>query len=268
MTARGDHGACAKHLGRPKNCADIVGVRHPIKQDHARSLARRGGTQIDQLAPIQRANLQRRALMHGSRVQRGGKLAGIGNFRLQTTRCKHLRPQPVSRIARQHKAQLFASGIGQCIAHGVQPEEPHRLAGLCGLCPFLIDHPAGFFHGASPCAALLPCSRRYNSKKRLLTGPNPDAAQEFSASEISGLTPPACLYIRRLTPEQQRCNGRGLGDRPQGVAGDCNSLEATHAWFDSRVAHHHFLSCRLCECGGPCMRRTRIWPCPEHLGDV
>ena len=28
------------------------------------------------------------------------------------------------------------------------------------------------------------------------------------------------------------------GDRPQGVAGDCNSLAETHAWFDSRVAHH------------------------------
>jgi len=26
--------------------------------------------------------------------------------------------------------------------------------------------------------------------------------------------------------------------RPQGVAGDCNSLAETHAWFDSRVAHH------------------------------
>ena len=29
-----------------------------------------------------------------------------------------------------------------------------------------------------------------------------------------------------------------VGDRPQGVAGDCNSLAETHAWFDSRVAHH------------------------------
>jgi len=28
-----------------------------------------------------------------------------------------------------------------------------------------------------------------------------------------------------------------VGDRPQGVAGDCNSLAETHAWFDSRVAH-------------------------------
>jgi hypothetical protein len=31
-----------------------------------------------------------------------------------------------------------------------------------------------------------------------------------------------------------------VGDRPQGVAGDCNSLAETHAWFDSRVAHHSF----------------------------
>jgi hypothetical protein len=29
-----------------------------------------------------------------------------------------------------------------------------------------------------------------------------------------------------------------LGDALQGAAGDCNSPEATHAWFDSRVAHH------------------------------
>ena len=32
---------------------------------------------------------------------------------------------------------------------------------------------------------------------------------------------------------------RAVGDRPQGVAGDCNSLAETHAWFDSRVAHHY-----------------------------
>lgn len=32
-----------------------------------------------------------------------------------------------------------------------------------------------------------------------------------------------------------------MGDRPQGVAGDCNSLAETHAWFDSRVAHHVLL---------------------------
>jgi hypothetical protein len=29
-----------------------------------------------------------------------------------------------------------------------------------------------------------------------------------------------------------------LGDALQGAAVDCNSAEVTHAWFDSRVAHH------------------------------
>jgi hypothetical protein len=24
----------------------------------------------------------------------------------------------------------------------------------------------------------------------------------------------------------------------QGAAADCNSAEATHAWFDSKIAHH------------------------------
>ena len=33
-----------------------------------------------------------------------------------------------------------------------------------------------------------------------------------------------------------------MGDRPQGVAGDCNSLAETHAWFDSRVAHHYAIA--------------------------
>ncbi|PZX09457.1 hypothetical protein LX82_03053 [Celeribacter halophilus] len=29
-----------------------------------------------------------------------------------------------------------------------------------------------------------------------------------------------------------------VGDGLQGAAADCNSAEETHAWFDSRVAHH------------------------------
>jgi len=29
-----------------------------------------------------------------------------------------------------------------------------------------------------------------------------------------------------------------VGDVLQGAAADCNSAEETHAWFDSRVAHH------------------------------
>ncbi len=30
-----------------------------------------------------------------------------------------------------------------------------------------------------------------------------------------------------------------VGDVLQGAAADCNSAEATRAWFDSRVAHHN-----------------------------
>jgi hypothetical protein len=29
-----------------------------------------------------------------------------------------------------------------------------------------------------------------------------------------------------------------VGDVLQGAAADCNSAEATRAWFDSRIAHH------------------------------
>ncbi len=29
-----------------------------------------------------------------------------------------------------------------------------------------------------------------------------------------------------------------MGDELQGAAADCNSAGETHAWFDSRVAHH------------------------------
>ena len=53
-----------------------------------------------------------------------------------------------------------------------------------------------------------------------------------------------------------------MGDRPQGVAGDCNSLAETHAWFDSRVAHH-FLTCdKLCAVlvlHGPCLAPLRTF---------
>ena len=42
-----------------------------------------------------------------------------------------------------------------------------------------------------------------------------------------------------------------LGDRPQGVAGDCNSLAETHARFDSWVAHHSVFLKQptTCRCG-------------------
>jgi hypothetical protein len=42
-----------------------------------------------------------------------------------------------------------------------------------------------------------------------------------------------------LTPRHGFANHRPtVGDMLQGAAADCNSAEATHAWFDSKIAHH------------------------------
>ena len=43
-------------------------------------------------------------------------------------------------------------------------------------------------------------------------------------------------------PLPLRYSPRTVGDALQGAAVDCNSAEVTHAWFDSRVAHHLYLS--------------------------
>lgn len=49
------------------------------------------------------------------------------------------------------------------------------------------------------------------------------------------------LGIFTLTPLGGLANQPDMaGDELQGAAGDCNSPGATHAWFDSRVAHHFF----------------------------
>lgn len=45
--------------------------------------------------------------------------------------------------------------------------------------------------------------------------------------------------IRPLTPPCPLGIPPPSGDELQGAAGDCNSPGATHAWFDSRVTHHH-----------------------------
>ena len=45
--------------------------------------------------------------------------------------------------------------------------------------------------------------------------------------------------LSRLTPLRGPAIPRlASGDELQGAAADCNSAGETHAWFDSRVAHH------------------------------
>jgi hypothetical protein len=63
-----------------------------------------------------------------------------------------------------------------------------------------------------------------------------NAEKKRALQGILWLTPHAHDNKHPLTPRPAGL--KKVGDRPQGVAGDCNSLAETHAWFDSKVAHH------------------------------
>ena len=57
------------------------------------------------------------------------------------------------------------------------------------------------------------------------------------------------------------CNPRlASGDVLQGAAADCNSAGETHAWFDSRVAHHFQKFFR--EINGVVVPRQVAWTMP------
>ena len=65
--------------------------------------------------------------------------------------------------------------------------------------------------------------------------------RSISAESYSRCAKSACGGHQKLASRYhggRRRHVKLVGDRPQGVAGDCNSLAETHAWFDSRVAHH------------------------------
>ena len=48
------------------------------------------------------------------------------------------------------------------------------------------------------------------------------------------------------------------GDVLQGAAADCNSAGETHAWFDSRVAHHHPIPMELSARNGDWRSQLRL----------
>lgn len=58
-----------------------------------------------------------------------------------------------------------------------------------------------------------------------------------AAPEGANFRPESCL----TPPGGFAIPANASGDVLQGAAADCNSAGETHAWFDSRVAHHpHF----------------------------
>ena len=87
-------------------------------------------------------------------------------------------------------------------------------------------------------------------------------AAQIQADLLTGLAPstPLAIIQNATLPDQRQAlttlddlcaclqrEGLGspavivVGDVLQGAAADCNSAGETHAWFDSRVAHHSFL---------------------------
>ena len=56
--------------------------------------------------------------------------------------------------------------------------------------------------------------------------------------KVQAEIPPFCALT---PPKPSDIPHLALGDELQGAAADCNSAGETHAWFDSRVAHHPFI---------------------------
>ena len=84
------------------------------------------------------------------------------------------------------------------------------------------------------------------------------------SGDIAGfflLTPPCPLAIPR---DRDAFGLHAVGDELQGAAADCNSAGATHAWFDSRVAHHSLLNPLFFK-RNPRKWTTLFWPV-VHIG--
>ena len=119
-------------------------IRHPVQQHDQR---RTGTADADlvQIAPVQRARFQRGPLMHRTLVNGHVEAAWIDDFRGHATGRYGL-AQLVGGVLGQHKAQALARRVHQRIAHGVQAEQPDRLARLAAAGPFLVNHPGRFLH--------------------------------------------------------------------------------------------------------------------------
>lgn len=119
---------------------------------------------------------------------------------------------------------------GMAARKTVRSDPPCRLGP--GLAGSLWRNTTGLRHRPVPCQG--PPTRHGPPPSRScghLVCPSCQPPPAPPKSPISALTPLSPSAIPRLAS----------GDELQGAAADCNSAGETHAWFDSRVAHHPFL---------------------------
>jgi hypothetical protein len=70
----------------------------------------------------------------------------------------------------------------------------------------------------------------FSSASRTACRPNSHTVSAAAARRARSLSITQAGFFRETLPAE--------GDELQGAAADCNSAGETHAWFDSRVAHH------------------------------
>ena len=106
----------------------------------------------------------------------------------------------------------------------MQAKQPDGLVRRCTFLLFFFDDPGRLFHQQPLLVALI--SSNFISTNAL-QGQRPVFGVDASRRE-------SYLPMTQIKDVFEFALGDGL----QGAAADCNSAEETHAWFDSRVAHH------------------------------
>ncbi len=163
----GDDGARAEHLGRAQDRARVVRVGHAVEQHDARRPAARSRDVLEP-APVERAHLERRALVDGAGIERHVEAPRVGDLGLDPGGADRL-AKPVERVARDHEAQPLAQRVGERVAHGVDPEEPDRARGRGAPVALLLDHPFRLLRHARPSVPRRPVLAAQGAREHRLT---------------------------------------------------------------------------------------------------
>ncbi len=154
-------------------------VGHPVEQNHQRTACAVAQASVGHRSPIERSHLERRALVHGARIERRGKFPRIGDLGLDPGMRDRF-GQPVGGIPGDDQPQLVARLVLQRVAHGVQAEQPDGLGRGGASRPLLLDDPLRLFHRdltPAECLSVAPPRMRRkgaaDARNFLLTPPGP-----------------------------------------------------------------------------------------------
>ena len=223
VASRGDDRAGAEDLGRAQDGADVVRVGDAVEQQHQRCRVPRGADLGDR-APVERIDLERRALVHRLRVERGGEAARIGDLGRHAGGGDGV-AQPLGGIQGQDQAVADPGGVEQRVAHGVDSEEPDGPGRLLPLA-LALDRPGRFlrhavlirFRASHASGVRRFASRRHWRRGRGVLSTLPDAAEAQVPARAFPLRRPAHLDRRAAARRAVAVRGGAGGDRGGGRA--------------------------------------------------